>query len=164
MKGFVKQLDLIYKLASRVVSAADSLPRPAKDERGEGRGAGQFDFDLRPAKKQIKQLDEQRHAAVDQLKRNGYFYRHIVWLQDRFPDAEMQPVLGLVKVVTRKEIAEADYSLTPGRYVGVAPAEVDDDFDFEQAITDIHTELAELNKEAVGLAKTIQQNLEDLGV
>jgi type I restriction enzyme M protein len=100
---------------------------------------------------------------VDQLKHTGYFYRHIVWLQDRFPDAVMQPVLGLVKVVTRKEIAEADYSLTPGRYVGVAPAEVDEDFDFEQAITDIHSELAELNKEAVGLAKTIQQNFEELG-
>ena len=61
-------------------------------------------------------------------------------------------------------IAAADWSLTPGRYVGVAPAEVDADFDFEQAITDIHTELAGLNKEAVGFAKIIQQNFEDLGV
>jgi type I restriction enzyme M protein len=40
---------------------------------------------------------------------------------------------------------------------------VDEDFDFEQAITDIHTELGALNKEAAGLARTIQQNFEELG-
>jgi type I restriction enzyme M protein len=75
----------------------------------------------------------------------------------------MQAVPGLVKVVTRKDVAEADWSLSPGRYVSVAPQEVDEDFDFEQAIADIHTELSALNKEATGLAKTIQQNFEELG-
>ena len=70
---------------------------------------------------------------------------------------------GLVKVVTRKDIESADWSLTPGRYVGVAPQEVDEDFDFEQAISDIHIELAALNKEATALAKTIQENFEELG-
>ena len=101
---------------------------------------------------------------MDHLKHAAYFHRHIVWLQDRFPDAEIQPVLGLVKVVTQKEIKDAGWSLTPGGYVGVAPLAVDDDFDFEQTIADIHTELAALNKEANGFAKTIQQNFEELGV
>ena len=73
-------------------------------------------------------------------------------------------VPGLVKVVTREEIEAADWSLTPGRYVGVAPPEEDDDFDFEQAIRDIHVELADLNTEAAQLAKTIQDNFEELGV
>jgi type I restriction enzyme M protein len=101
---------------------------------------------------------------VEQLKHATYFHRHIVWLQDRFPQAEIQPVPGLVKVVTRADITAADWSLTPGRYVGVAPAEVDEDFDFEQAITDIHTELTGLNAEAMELAASIQKNLEELGV
>ena len=70
---------------------------------------------------------------------------------------------GLVNVVTRKEIADADWSLTPGRYVGVAPPEVDDDFDFEQAISDIHVELAARNQEAIELAGKIQDNFEELG-
>ena len=65
--------------------------------------------------------------------------------------------------MNRKEIEAADWSLTPGRYVGVAPSEVDEDFDFEQAMTDIHLELADLNKEAAELAKKIQKNFEDLG-
>ena len=58
---------------------------------------------------------------------------------------------GLCKVVTRAEIEAADWSLTPGRFVGVAPAEVDEDFDFEQTLRDIHVELADLDVEASSL-------------
>jgi type I restriction enzyme M protein len=155
IKGLIKQVDLLYKLASRVVAVAADLA--ASDEVAAV-------YDRRANAKLAKQLEEQRRAAVDQLKHAAYFHRHIVWLQDRFPDAEIQPVLGLVKVVTQKEIKDAGWSLTPGGYVGVAPLAVDDDFDFEQTIADIHTELAALNKEANGFAKTIQQNFEELGV
>jgi type I restriction enzyme M protein len=155
IKGLIKQVDLLYKLAARVNSVAAELP---KDE------SFAAVYDRRATGKLAKQLEEHRKASVEQLKHAAYFHRQIAWLHDRFPDAEMQPVPGLAKVVTRKEIAEADWSLTPGRYVGVAPAEVDEDFDFEQAITDIHGELAVLNKEAAGLAKTIQQNFEELAV
>jgi type I restriction enzyme M protein len=153
IKGLIKQVDLLYKLASRVVSFAADLT--ASDEVAAV-------YDRRENAKLAKQLEEQRRAAVDQLKHAAYFHRHIIWLQDRFPDAEIQPLSGLVKVVTRKEIADADWSLTPSRYVGIAKSEVDEDFDFEQSITDIHSELATLNKEAVSLAKTVQQNLEEL--
>jgi type I restriction enzyme M protein len=69
----------------------------------------------------------------------------------------------LVKLVDRTQIEDADWSLTPGRYVGVAPPEPDEEFDFEQTLRDIHAELADLNKEAVGLAVIIQENFEDLG-
>jgi type I restriction enzyme M protein len=70
----------------------------------------------------------------------------------------------LVKLVDRKEIEAADWSLTPGRYVGVAPLVEDEDFDFEQTMRDIHTELGDLNKEAVELAAKIQNNFEELGI
>jgi type I restriction enzyme M protein len=155
VKGLIKQVDLLYKLAARVNSAAADL---AKDE------SFATVYDRRAAGKLAKQLEEHRKAAVEQLKHAAYFHRHIAWLQDRFPDAEIQAVSGLVKVVTRKEIEAADWSLTPGRYVGVAPQEVDEDFDFEQAITDIHDELAVLNKEATSLAKAIHANFEELGI
>ena len=62
-----------------------------------------------------------------------------------------------------KDVEDADWSLTPGRFVGVAPPEPDDDFDFEQTIRDIHTELADLHKEAVELAAKIEENFEELG-
>jgi len=152
VRGLIKQMDLLYKLASRAASTAADLTEAVPEA-----------YDRRATGKLIKQLDAARHAAVEQLKRSTYFHRQIVWLQDRFPQAKMQPVPGLVKVVTRRDIEAADWSLTPGRYVGVAPAEVDEDFDFEQAITEIHEELAGLNAEAVELAAAIQKNLEGLG-
>ena len=120
-------------------------------------------YDRRATGRLVKQLDEERKAAVEQLKHAVYFHRQVTWLQDRFPKAELQAVPGLVKLVDRKEIEAADWSLTPGRYVGVAPPEEDEDFDFEQTLRDIHTELADLNKEAAELAAKIQENFEELG-
>jgi type I restriction enzyme M protein len=131
---------------------------------GEGRGEGETGFEPRTIRRLLKQLDEERKAAVEKLKHVAYFHRQVAWLQDRFPKAELQAVPGLVKLVDRKEIEAADWSLTPGRYVGVAPPEEDEDFDFEQTIRDIHTELADLNKEAAILAAKIQENFEELGV
>lgn len=58
----------------------------------------------------------------------------------------------------------ADWSLTPGRFVGVAPAEVDEDFDLEKKLREIHIELAELNRESVELAVKIQTNFDELGI
>ncbi len=155
IKGLVKQADMIYKLTARAVDAAGEV---AADE------AAAEHFDRRGLSKLLKDLDAKRKAAVDQLKAAAYFHRQIAWLQDRFPNAELAAVPGLVKVVDTKEIEAADWSLTPGRYVGVAPAETDEDFDFEQAIRDIHVELASLNDEAATLAKRIQENFEELGI
>jgi type I restriction enzyme M protein len=69
----------------------------------------------------------------------------------------------LVRLVDRKDIEAADWSLTPGRYVGIAPPDEDEDLDFEETLRDIHTELADLNKEAADLAAKIQENFEELG-
>jgi len=154
IRGLVKQVDLLYKLTARVADLGRELV---------GEDAIAAAYDRRAAGKLVKLLEDQRKAAVDQLKRANYFHRQVVWLQDRFPAAELQSVPGLVKLVDRQEIEAADWSLTPGRYVGVAPPEEDEDFDFEQTLRDIHTELADLNKEAVELAAKIQENFEELG-
>jgi type I restriction enzyme M protein len=73
-------------------------------------------------------------------------------------------VEGLVKLVTIKEIETNNWSLTPGRYVGVAPEEEDGDFDFEETLRDIHIELEGLNAEAVDLAAEIKRNFKELGI
>ena len=93
----------------------------------------------------------------------GYFVLQADWLHERFPDAELRDVEGLVKLVTRTEIEAHDWSLTPGRYVGVAPEAEDEDFDFEEALRSIHFDLNELNEEAAELAARIARNFEDLG-
>ena len=94
----------------------------------------------------------------------GYFWRQAHWLTERFPEAELRDVEGLVKLVDRAEIEANDWSLTPGRYVGVAPEEEDEDFDFEEALREIHIELEDLNAEAATLAATIKNNFEGFGV
>ena len=151
----MKQVDLLYKLAARVVDLGSGLP---PDD------AISANYDRRATGRLVKQLDEERKSAVEQLKRAIYFHRQVAWLQDRFPNAALVAVPGLVKLVDRKDIEAADWSLTPGRYVGVAPPEEDEDFDFEQTLRDIHTELGDLNKEATELAARIQENFEELGV
>ncbi len=163
LRGLIKQVDLLYKLAARAGDLAADLAAQARALEAEDGGQPDVPYDRRAVARQVKHLDGLRKAAVDQLRQAVYFHRQVVWLQDRFPDAELCPVPGLVRAVDRAEIAAADWSLTPGRYVGVAPAEVDEDFDFEQTLKDIHTELADLNREAADLAARIQENFEELG-
>ena len=155
IRGLVKQVDLLYKLTARASQLAHDLSR--EDD------AAEF-HDRRAASRRIKQLDAERKAAVEQLKLAVYFHRQIIWLQDRFPEAKFAAVPGLCKAVTRAGIEAADWSLTPGRYVGVAPPEEDENFDFEQTLRDIHVELADLNREATELAARIQENFEEMGV
>ena len=153
-RDLVKDVDLVFKLATRLVDAAEKDGKAKEHESWDGRAIGRLE----------KDLDARRKEIVEQLKVTAYFERQAHWLLSRFPDAKLVAVPGLVKLVGRKEIEAADWSLTPGRYVGVAPAEVDEDFDFEQTLSDIHVELADLNQEAVALAKMIQVNFEGLGI
>jgi type I restriction enzyme M protein len=151
-RALVKQVDLLYKLATRAAErAADEVAAPPSD------------YDRRAVSRQAKQLEADRRAAVDQLRYTIYLYRQIAWLQDRFPQAELRDVPGLVKLVTVDEIEETDWSLSPPRYVGIAPPEMDEDFDFEESVREIGAELAELDAEATQLAARIQENLGALG-
>ncbi len=83
------------------------------------------------------------------------------WLEERFPDGKYRNVEGLVKAVTLEEIAANDWSLTPGRYVGVAETE-DKDEDFAEKFASLHEELRKLNAEAATLAKKIDANFTEL--
>lgn len=83
------------------------------------------------------------------------------WLEERFPDGKYRDVEGLVKAVTREEIAANDWSLTPGRYVGVAETDDNDD-DFAEKFASLHEELSKLNAEAATLAKKIDANFKEL--
>ncbi len=110
----------------------------------------------------VRAAAEARSDAVKHLQASSYFWRQARWLQERFPDAILRDVEGLLKLVGHDELAANDWSLTPGRYVGVAPEEEDEDFDFEQTMRAIHSELDELNAESVRLAATIKRNFEAL--
>lgn len=77
------------------------------------------------------------------------------WFNEYFPDGTYQDVEGLCKLVDMEEIIEQDYSLTPGRYVGVS-IDIDMDFDYKGRMAEIHSELSELNEDANNLMNQIQ--------
>jgi len=85
------------------------------------------------------------------------------WLTSRFPEGKYVDIDGLCKIAYRAEIADNDYSLTPGRYVGVQD-QIDHDFDYETEMGIIKEELKELNADANVLADQIQTNLNELGL
>ena len=148
-----KQIDLTTKVAGRAIDAAvKELDARASDLWANA--------DINKAR---KALDSARAEAAEALRRARYFVRQADWLQERFPDAELRDVEGFVKLVDRTEIETHDWSLTPGRYVGVVPEEEDQDFDFEEALRSIHIDLRDLNDEATGLAARIALNFEELG-
>ncbi len=153
-RDLVKQTDLIYKLTCRLIEACENECDARDSEAWINR-------DITRAR---KAADEARQLAVEQLKQVRYFWRQAHWLTERFPEAKLRDVEGLVKLVSKAEIEANDWSLTPGRYVGVAPEEVDEDFDFEEVLRDIHIELEGLNAEAMQLSATIKKNFEELGV
>jgi type I restriction enzyme M protein len=153
-RDLVKQGDLIYKLASRLIDVCEK-ECGARDS---------DDWSNREVNKARKDADEARQLLVEQLKQVRYFHKQAHWLTERFPEGKLCDVEGLVKLVSRAELEANDWSLTPGRYVGVAPEAVDEDFDFEETLKDIHIELQGLNAEAAELAAQIAKNFTELGV
>ena len=97
------------------------------------------------------------------LHQTDYFYKQANWLQSRFGNGVYKNVEGLCKIVTQQEIKDKDWSLSPGRYVGVDAA-TDDDFDYEERLNEIHIELQGLNEEAMVLTNAISENFKNLAL
>jgi type I restriction enzyme M protein len=115
---------------------------------------------------QMKTLQQQLNGNPNEeepgfLHETEYFYKQAQWLEKRFPQKIYNDVEGLCKVVTLKEIEEKDWSLSPGRYVGVESA-MDEDFDYETRLQEIHLELEDLNQEATILANLISENYKSI--
>lgn len=156
-KALIKEIDHLAKLAQKAQEATLAGGQKAAE-----------------GKKLLAMITEARvpltgdpniHLSVTgSLKRARYFEGQAEWLLSRFPEGKLRDVEGLVKLVDQTELATNDYSLTPGRYVGIAPEEDDEDFDFEETIKEIHLEIETLNAEAAELADAIASNFEELAV
>lgn len=112
-------------------------------------------------RKEKKHIEAEQNALIAELEDTLETARQFEWLTEKFGDGEYKDVLGLCKIATIQEIEEKNYSLTPGAYVGVAEQE-DDGVDFHERMTEIHAELAQLNKEANVLMDEIQKAWEGL--
>ena len=112
-------------------------------------------------KRKVKAMRQAGEAFCNVLSDILTIINEHEWLTEKFGDGEYKNVLGLCKIATIQEIEEKNYSLTPGAYVGVAEQE-DDGVDFHERMNEIHTELAQLNKEANVLMDEIQKAWEEL--
>ncbi|WP_239746530.1 MULTISPECIES: class I SAM-dependent DNA methyltransferase [unclassified Mammaliicoccus] len=113
----------------------------------------------------IKEYEISRDNA-DSEEDKKYFQKQIDWLLERFPDGKYQDVIGLCKVAKldgEDGIIDQDYSLNPGRYVGIV---IEDDGmtaeQFQGNLSSLNEEFKQLNEEAKELEAQIEKNLDSL--
>lgn len=131
---------------------------------------------LKTLDKQVRRLEKAQNNAKDtkavkaeleqlreELKDAEYFFVQIAWLHERFPEARYADVTGLCKRATPKDLREQEYSLNPGRYVGVVIEEDGkSDEEFAADLLALNDELNALNAEARELEQIINHNVEQL--
>ena len=113
----------------------------------------------------VKEYKNNRESAETE-EDNKYFQKQIDWLMERFPEGKYEDITGLCKVAKLQGedgIIDQDYSLNPGRYVGVV---IEDDGmsaeEFKEELSGLNDELKKLNREAKELEKKIEDNLDKL--
>jgi type I restriction enzyme M protein len=79
-------------------------------------------------------------------------------MKQNFSKGKYVDVAGLCKVATLAEIEAQDWSLNPGRYVGVAERAADD-FKFAVRLEELNEELETLNRSARQLEEQISENV-----
>lgn len=104
-------------------------------------------------------------ALVEEYKQAGQ-QEQIDWLLERWPEGKYQDVIGLCKVAKLEGedgIIDQDYSLNPGRYVGVV---IEDDGmteeEFAETMKVDYAELKSLNDTAGTLMIEIEENIKKL--
>lgn len=78
-------------------------------------------------------------------------------LKEQFPEGKYQDVPGLCKVASIADIEAQGWSLNPGRYVGTAVEEFDEE-DFFERFTALNAELLQLNEQAQMIERAIEEN------
>lgn len=114
-----------------------------------------------------EQLDSTPEVSDDEdIKPKSYYQEQINWLMERFPNGVYNDVVGLCKAATLEGedgIKEQDYSLNPGRYVGVV---IEDDGmtaeEFKTEMLKLNEELDKLNSQAHILENKISENIKGL--
>ncbi len=124
----------------------------------------EFNVLIEEYKAEIARLEN--GGEVDENKDIAYWQSNIDWLLERFPNGTYQDVTGLckaAKIAGEDGIKDQDYSLNPGRYVGVV---IEDDGlteeEFKAEMLSLQAELEKLNGEARGLESKIAENLREI--
>ncbi|PJJ41815.1 HsdM family class I SAM-dependent methyltransferase [Hallerella succinigenes] len=153
-----KQLEKILRKSAKIAKIFAELKEHRETLRAQAKSA--VEAADKKSKKKTQEEWDTRLAELDEIIGVA---KEADWLYEKFGDGKYKDILGLCKIATRAEIAEKNYSLTPGAYVGVAPVE-DDGVDFAERMTEIHQELLKLQDESNALMKTISKNMKEMGL
>lgn len=110
-------------------------------------------------------VEEYKSKLASEVNKE-YWQSSIDWLMERFPTGTYNDVIGLCKAAKLEGedgIIDQDYSLNPGRYVGVVIEEdglTEDEFKAE--MLRLNAELTGLNEQAKQLESKITVNLQKL--
>jgi type I restriction enzyme M protein len=113
--------------------------------------------------RKTRALKSALEAVHREVKHAETLFQHIHWLQERFPKAEYEDVIGLCKLANPADVKEQEYSLNPGRYVGVVIA--DDGKTEEEFVADVlklESDLTDMSSAAKKLESVVSKNLEAL--
>jgi len=142
----------LEKLKKQTVKANNWLNSNTQITKGQNPKVASFNQHIKDIEKYIEQCT--------------YYLNNYLWLMTHFPEGKYTDVVGLCKVAKlngEDGIISQDYSLNPGRYVGVT---INDDGmteeEFKTQIQSLNAELTELNAEAHKLEKTIANNIREL--
>ena len=181
-KAKVKKDEILFIDARNIFTQIDRAHRKFSDEQIRNLGiitklyegkAGEFEALL--ADYRAKLADAPEVSDDEDIMPKSYWQSNIDWLTERFPEGKYRDVVGLCKaaiigkvydengkVVGYEDdsIGDQDFSLNPGRYVGVV---IEDDGltqeAFKERMMAYYTALSKLNEEAHGLEKKISGDL-----
>ena len=153
-----KQLEKILRKSAKIAKIFAELKEHRETLRAQAKSA--VEAADKKSKKKTQEEWDTRLAELDEIIGVA---KEADWLYEKFGDGKYKDILGLCKIASRAEIAEKNYSLTPGAYVGVAPVE-DDGVDFAERMTEIHQELLKLQDESNALMTTFSKNMKEMGL
>ncbi len=160
LRAAIKRIEAEHKACGRLLENAEKSLRAKQSAAWDNKQARDLRRALAPADDVwLKAHDDQptpHDAALDTLKAALHFIAQGHWLLHRFPEARYADVAGLCKSVTRAEIEKADWSLTPGRYVGVSTDPEDNNEVFAERIEEIAVEIRLLRNTANSLGEQIE--------
>lgn len=161
-RTFKKALDKAFRNTENAYKQADKELKDKNDKTWKAIPS------LKEAKTSLDAFAEYTNSDQNRepqhLDKSAFYYiKMAAWLQERFPEAKYEDVTGLCKVADIHEIAEQDYSLNPGRYVGVVIEEdgMTEEEYFENLST-LKLELESLTDTSNGLLEKIKSDLNSL--
>jgi len=133
--------------------ARDKRDRRFRDRRGET-----LFIDARKMGRMVDRVH--RELTEEDIRQIADTYH--AWRGDKDCTKKYKDVPGFCKSATIEDIRKHNYVLTPGRYVGTAREEEDDE-PFDEKMARLTAQLREQMKQAAKLDKVIWANLEDIG-